>query len=73
MSKRQPGRIRSLRDLVRFAEAHGWAVHASAKNHVVFLSPDGKHRVVAAGTASDHRSLLNLIGQLRRAGLPVPH
>jgi hypothetical protein len=70
---KQGGTPRTLRDLIVFAEANGWRVVPSARQHPLFYSPDGETIVTGSGTPSDFRSLRNLIALLRRAGLDVPH
>lgn len=64
------GTTRDFRQVVRIAKAQGWRVEFTKKNHVRFLSPTGQ-MVVTSGTPSDHRTVANLIGQLRRQGLVV--
>lgn len=54
-----------------FAEARrqGW-VEKPSKNHVKYVSPQGR-LVVVPCTASDHRAWLNSRAQFRRAGLDI--
>lgn len=56
------------RRIVRLAETHGFVVEETRNNHLRFLSPSGEI-IVGAKTPSDPRSHLNLLSQLRRAGL----
>lgn len=59
---------KSLRKIIREAEKQGWTVKATKNNHWRFYAPDGVNIVHASGTASDHRTLDNLLAQLKRYG-----
>ncbi len=62
-----------LKQIVRIARAHGLEVEISrGKAHYVFRK-DGRMVAVAAGSASDTRSLRNTVRDLRAAGVPIPH
>jgi hypothetical protein len=57
-----------LREIERLP---GWRVEKGTKHRVVY-PPDKAHPPIRVpGSASDHRSYLNLRAQLRRAGAPV--
>ncbi len=60
-----------LRKLLKLAKQQGWEVGKTKKNHTVFTGPDGQ-RVVSPSTPSDHRSMKNTVGELRRHGMEVP-
>jgi len=54
------------------ARDQGWRVDRTKKGHWRFLSPDRTQPpIYFSGTPSDHRSIRNLVAQLRRAGLDV--
>jgi hypothetical protein len=57
-----------MKKLVREAERQGWRVEPTKSGHWRFYAPDGEHIVHASGTPSDHRSLDNLVAQMRRYG-----
>ena len=57
--------------LIKLAEAAGWRSRPCGSGHTMLYSPDGVTMVTLASTASDHRSLKNAIGQLRRGGLQI--
>jgi predicted RNA binding protein YcfA (HicA-like mRNA interferase family) len=63
---------KDMKRLRKAAEQQGWRVEDTRGGHVRFLPPDrSQPAVVAGGTPSDHRSWLNLLAMLRRAGLDV--
>lgn len=66
-----------LKTLVKFAKRHGWTVTYNASRHPEFWAPGadpkGRPTATGSGTPSDHRAMNNLVGELRRNGLPVPH
>ena len=55
--------------LIEVAEGQGWTVERTKNNHIVFLSPCGKHRIVCGSTEASHRAVRNTRARLRRAGL----
>ncbi|MEV5750267.1 hypothetical protein AB0L00_20805 [Actinoallomurus sp. NPDC052308] len=59
---------RDLRQLARRAEAAGWTITLTSNNHLAWKPPSGR-TVFCPSTPSDHRSVQNVIGKLRRAGL----
>lgn len=59
---------KETKEIVREAERQGWRVETTKKGHIRFYAPDGVHVVHAGGTPSDHRSIANLLAQLRRYG-----
>jgi len=58
---------KELKRLIRQAEAQGFEVRISGKGHILF-SLNGRRVATAAGTASDRRAWLNLLGDLKRGG-----
>lgn len=62
---------RELRKLDKIASAQGWELGRTSKGHVKFTGPAG-HTIFYSGTPSDHRSHLNMLAKLRRAGLDIP-
>jgi hypothetical protein len=59
---------RDLRQLARRAEAAGWIITLTGSNHLAWKPPSGQ-TVFCPSTPSDHRSVQNVIGKLKRAGL----
>lgn len=63
---------KDTRPLVKAALKAGWTWGgATKKSHWKLHSPDGRKTVSVACSPSDHRNLLNLRADLRRAGLNV--
>lgn len=62
---------RELRKLDKIASAQGWDLDRTSKGHVKFTGPNGQ-TVFYSGTPSDHRSHLNMLAKLRRAGMDIP-
>lgn len=63
--------MRIPKDLRRTADQAieaGWTIEQTRKGHLAWKSPEGE-TVFCPGTPSDHRSVANVIGKLRRAGL----
>lgn len=58
------------RQALRRAEAAGWRIRVTGKNHVVLLPPQGRP-IYLPGTSSSVRSVARLRAALRRAGLPL--
>lgn len=61
-----------FRKLLKAAEAQGFTVRRTTKNHWQVRNADGEIVAVIAGTPSDHRAWRNALGALRRAGLDWP-
>lgn len=62
-----------LESLISLAVDHGWRVKRLTSGHRQLLAPDGVSIVTAPSTPSDHRGILNMRSELRKAGLEVPH
>lgn len=62
---------KDTKKVIKAAEAQGFTVELSRKGHPVFTK-GGKLIATGSGTASDPRSIKNLIAQLRRAGFQWP-
>lgn len=58
---------RELRQLLSRLRANGWHIAISRRGHYQCYGPDGQ-LVFCPSTPSDHRSLANMRGKLRRAG-----
>jgi hypothetical protein len=56
------------RDIIKSAIEQGWKVGTTSKNHLKFIHPTTRVMVITSGTASDHRSVKNFLGQMRRSG-----
>jgi predicted RNA binding protein YcfA (HicA-like mRNA interferase family) len=55
------------------AERQGWRVEVTKGGHWRFVPPDPtKPMVVTSSTPSDHRTLDNFIGRLRKSGFRWP-
>lgn len=55
-----------MRRAVEFAEDRGWAVSRTRNNHIKFTRP-GFSPIFCSATPSDHRALMNICGDLKRA------
>jgi hypothetical protein len=49
----------------------GWDISLTSGGHLAWRPPGGGGHVITSATPSDHRSALNAIALLRRAGLTV--
>jgi predicted RNA binding protein YcfA (HicA-like mRNA interferase family) len=58
---------KEIAKLMRKAKKQGWRVEVTRKSHIKFLSPFGGI-VIASGTPSEHRGLLNLKSRLKARG-----
>jgi predicted RNA binding protein YcfA (HicA-like mRNA interferase family) len=63
---------KDVRDLVKALEKQGFEVTPSRSGHLI-VRLDGRRIATMAGTPSDHRSQLNLLAVLRRAGFVWKH
>lgn len=61
---------RDYRQLAKKARAAGWKVTTTRGGHLAWISPAGR-TVYGPSTPSDRRSLRNVAGKLRRAGLKL--
>lgn len=66
------------KQILKAARQQGWTVGTTNRGHIVFWTPDqdpdrDRPAVTSGGTPSDHRAVLNLAAQLRKAGLVLPH
>lgn len=59
---------RDLRSAARRARAAGWTVTETRGGHLAWKPPAGR-TVFSPSTPSDRRSVANVLGKLRRAGL----
>jgi hypothetical protein len=59
---------RDYRTLAKRARNAGWSITQTGSGHLAWKSPAGR-TVYCPSTPSDRRSLLNVVGKLRRAGL----
>lgn len=66
-----------LRDIIKFAKRAGWTVTKNREGHPEFWAPgadrDDRPTVTGSGTSSDWRAVPNLVSELRKAGLDIPH
>jgi hypothetical protein len=58
------------RPLAKRARKAGWTITGTRNGHLAWTSPTGR-TVFSPSTPSDRRSLANVVGKLRRAGLDV--
>jgi hypothetical protein len=64
---------RKIKEVAEAAREQGWTVNITKKNQYQFIPPDPTQQIVmAAGTASDHRALDNVIARLKRSGFLWP-
>jgi len=62
-----------IEDLAQAAKEQGWSLGTTKKGHLRWVPPDPKKPIViGSGTPSDHRSIKNFLGQLRRSGFIWP-
>lgn len=61
--------MRDIDQIIRRAKHQGWRVDVGGSGHYRFFAPDGKGLVTVARSPSDHRAILNIEADLRRAGL----
>lgn len=59
---------RDLRPAARKAREAGWTITRARNNHLAWKPPNGR-TVYCPSTPSDPRSVANVLGKLRRAGL----
>lgn len=62
---------KELRKIAKALEAQGFEVTVTSKQHLL-VRKDGKAIATISGTPSDHRSLLNGLSRLKRAGFRWP-
>lgn len=56
------------RDIIKLAVDQNWKVGRTSKNHLRFISPDGKGMVITSSTASDRKSVKNFLARMKRNG-----
>lgn len=62
-----------FRGIRQAAEAQGWAVEKTAKNHWKFIPPkEGASPCFFSGSPGDWRALRNFVAALRRSGFRPP-
>lgn len=59
---------KELKELRREAAKQGWRIEDRKSGATLFYAPDGENIVTAHGTPSDHRSLANLVSEMRKHG-----
>jgi predicted RNA binding protein YcfA (HicA-like mRNA interferase family) len=62
---------KEIRDIVKKLEKQGWRIEQGGKHLKAYPADKSMPLVVIPGTPSDHRSLKNLIAQLRRSGADI--
>jgi hypothetical protein len=61
------------RSIEQAARDQGFQVSRTTRGHSVFYAPDPSVKpIYGSGTPGDRRAILNLLAQLRRAGLVYP-
>lgn len=60
-------RVGPMREIFLSLERQGWRIEITKKNHLKLFSPEGGI-VVASGTPSDWRAMMQLRADLRRHG-----
>jgi hypothetical protein len=61
---------RELRPTAQQARKAGWTVTHTRNGHLAWKPPTGQ-TVYSPSTPSDHRSVANVLGKLRRSGLKL--
>jgi len=69
--KRRRATNPEVRELIRIAEANGCRVKPTGGQHFNVYTPSGQI-INLPSTPSDHRSILNVRSQMKKAGVPVP-
>jgi hypothetical protein len=64
--------VKDYETIITFAKSHGFIAENLAK-HRRLVNPATGESVTIPITASDWRSILNTVADLRRIGLPIPH
>jgi predicted RNA binding protein YcfA (HicA-like mRNA interferase family) len=59
---------KDIRKIVKQLEAQGWRIEQGSRHLKAFPPDKSQGMVVIPGTPSDHRSIRNLIAELRRKG-----
>jgi predicted RNA binding protein YcfA (HicA-like mRNA interferase family) len=59
---------KDIRQPIGELKAQGFRVEHTRKGHYIAYCPDGVTRVTIPGTPSDHRSMKNVLADLRRCG-----
>ena len=63
------------RELIQFLKKNKYTVTPNSGRrfrHYIVRNPEGRVIATLAKTASDHRTLLNSLADLRRAGVDIP-
>ena len=63
---------KDLRKLLKTCEEQGFSATKTARGHWIVRDTDGRAVTTMAGSPSDHRSWLNSLSHLKRAGLVWP-
>lgn len=58
---------RQAKDLIRWAEAHGWSVSKTNGGHLRYTHPDVDTPVFGATSPSDWRAIRNMKARMKRA------
>lgn len=64
---------KDLKKLIKALEEQGFEVETGKRNPHPIVRKDGRKVATLASTPSDHRSWMNGIAALRRAGFIWPH
>lgn len=60
--------MKDWKDLKRTATRDGWRVITTGRNHLKWLSPDGRTMLFTGATPSDWRAIKNHKANMKRAG-----
>jgi predicted RNA binding protein YcfA (HicA-like mRNA interferase family) len=63
---------KEINRLIRVLEDQGFTAEKTRKGHWLVRSPEGRVIATLAATPSDHRSIINSIARLRKAGFIWP-
>lgn len=62
-----------INDIAKWARSQGWQVEDDSRGYTRFLTPEGEYVANYPATPSNpYRHRLDLVGRLKRAGLPWP-
>lgn len=59
---------KELKEIVMAARKQGWRVEIGKNGHLMFYAPDGKGKVLSAGTPGGGRAMQNFVARLRHYG-----
>ncbi|QGH74918.1 hypothetical protein MAL1_00172 [Bacteriophage DSS3_MAL1] len=58
--------MKKNRKLIKQMKERGWRAELTKKNHIRFVFEKTGEFIIHAGTASDHRAVLNMLARAKR-------